>query len=73
MSHFLLNLNGVTSKILKYPSIFREKNCKDLGIGQDFKEFAKIPTLESLIFFFIYKFFKKGGIFEILKEFNGKY
>jgi hypothetical protein len=53
---FLLNLNGEVPKFLKYPSFFNEKNknknCKDLGIGQDLTEFAKIFTLESLRFFF---------------------
>jgi hypothetical protein len=30
--------------------------CKDLGVGQNLMEFAKLPMPESLIFFFKYFF-----------------
>jgi hypothetical protein len=53
-------------KIHKLPFlIFREKkNCKDLGVGHDLKEFEKIQMSEYLK--------KKMGIFKILIRFNRK-
>jgi hypothetical protein len=46
--NFPLNHNGNVSNFLKYPYFFlgkrRNKNCKDLAVGQDLTEFAKIHT-----------------------------
>jgi hypothetical protein len=47
------------SKFLKYPSFFLGKNYKDLGVGQDLIEFAKILMLESLNFFYIFSLKKE--------------
>jgi hypothetical protein len=48
------------SKFSTCPHFFRikkKKNCKDFSVGQDLTKFVKIPTLESLIY--IYIFLKK--------------
>jgi hypothetical protein len=37
----------------------KEKNCKDLSIGEDLMKFAKTTTPQSFIFFSL----KKRGIF----------
>jgi hypothetical protein len=55
----MLNPNGRVSKFLKYPSFFLGKNYKDLGVGQDLIEFAKILMLESLNFFYIFSLKKE--------------
>jgi hypothetical protein len=43
-------------KFSKYSILVLEKKkkkiCKDFSVGRDLTEFAKIPTVESLIFFF---------------------
>jgi len=49
----------------------KEKNCKDLGVDQYFMKFAKIPMLDSLIFFYIFLTKKDMGILRILTGFNG--
>jgi hypothetical protein len=43
----------------------KKKNCKDLGVGQDLIEFARIPTHEFLKNYFII-FFKKKKTLKIL-------
>jgi len=64
-------------KISKIPIIFRKKkiknkNCKDLGVGQDLTEFEKILTPKSLKLY-IYIYIKKyKGILRILTVFNEK-
>jgi hypothetical protein len=62
---------GFLLKFLKYPSFFRKKNCKDLGIDKDLMKFAKISTSESLKKKY-YSFLKNLGILIILTEFNRK-
>jgi hypothetical protein len=55
-------------KISKIPIIFRKKkiknkNCKDLGVGQDLTEFEKILTPKSLklyIYIYIYIYILKN-------------
>jgi hypothetical protein len=42
----------------------KEKNCKDLGIGEDLMKFEKTTTPQSFILFFFFK--KKRDIFIIL-------
>jgi hypothetical protein len=54
------------SKFIKYSSFFflakkEKKNCKDLGVGQDLTEFAKLPMLESLRYIYFFK--KKIQVF----------
>jgi hypothetical protein len=44
-------------KFSKYPFIFGKKNCKNLGVGQNLIELAKILMLESLN---IYIYIKQG-------------
>jgi len=65
----------MVSKFSNYPSFFRKKkkeqNCKDLGVGKDLMEFAKIP--HAIIFgIYIYIYLKKNCILRILIRFNGK-
>jgi hypothetical protein len=64
---FLENPNGEVSKFSKYHFFFK-RNCKDLGVGQDLIEFAKIPARKS---FFLFSFFKKMYL-RIFTRFNGK-
>jgi hypothetical protein len=34
--------------------VYFSQNCKDLGVSQDLMKFIKIPTHESMNFFFFY-------------------
>jgi len=44
-----------------------KKNCKDLGVGKNLTEFAKIPMPETLKIFII--FFKQKKNARVFREF----
>jgi hypothetical protein len=62
------------SKFSKY-LFFLRKNCKNLGVGSDLTEFAKILKPKSLkkihIYIYIY-IYKRMGILRIFIGFNRK-